>query len=161
EEERVRERARQHRARPPDRSTVPLPSAVSSPQLAPAPGSPLPVSGGALAAGDVNGDRCADLLLLSGTTLNGFFGSAQRAWPREPDVSAELAAKGSEMTLADLDHDAHLDLVVADHDSYAVSVWLGRGDGRFQPAPGSPDSARDGTRPHTHGLAVADVDHDG
>ena len=41
-------------------------------------------------------------------------------------------------------------------------VLLGRGDGTFTPAPGSPFSARDaGKRPHTHALEVGDINRDG
>jgi hypothetical protein len=129
--------------------------------LAAAPGSPMPITGQALAAGNVNGDRFADLLLLTGTTLKVFFGSAQRVWQPEPDVTMELPAMGSEMVLADMDRDGKLDVVVADHESYAVNVLLGRGDGRFQPSNGSPFVAREGTQPHTHGVVVADVNGDG
>jgi hypothetical protein len=129
--------------------------------LVPAPGSPVPVWGEALAAGDLNEDRCADLVLCAGTILKVFFGSAQRPWLREPDVTMVLPAKCGEVAIADLNHDGKPDIVLADHDSYAVTTLLGSGDGRFQPAPGSPFVARDGAKPHTHGLVVADVNHDG
>jgi hypothetical protein len=138
------------------------PRPVPGPLLAPAPGSPLPSpEGEALAAGDVNGDGCADLVLCIRMTLNVFFGSARGPWRAEPDVTTELPAKSSEIAVADLNHDGKQDLVLADHDGYAVTVLLGSGDGRFQAAPGSPFVAHDGTRPHTHGLAIADVNGDG
>jgi hypothetical protein len=137
------------------------PRSEPRPLLAPAPGSPLPVSGRAVAAGDFNGDRFADLLLCTEKSLKVFFGGARRPWQEEPDVTSELPAKCSEIAVADLNHDGTQDLVLADHDSYAVTILLGSGAGRFQPTPGSPVSARDGGRPHTHGLAVADVNHDG
>ncbi|QDV34411.1 FG-GAP repeat domain-containing protein [Tautonia plasticadhaerens] len=129
--------------------------------LAPAPGSPLPAPDGTLAAGDVDGDRCADLVLCTGTTLNVFLGSAHRPWRREPDITADLPGKASEIAVEDVNHDGRLDVVLADHDSYAVTVLLGVGDGRFRAAPGSPFIARIGEQPHTHGLAIADADGDG
>jgi hypothetical protein len=93
--------------------------------------------------------------------LNVFFGSARRPWRREPDVTTELLARCNEIAVADLNHDGKQDVVLADHDSYAVTVLLGSGDGRFQAALGSPFVAHDGERPHTHGLAIADVNGDG
>src|SRR5262249_47108017 len=76
------------------------------------------------------------------------------------DVNVELAAGGSEIALADIDRDGKQDVVLADHDSYAVTVLLGSGDGQFRAARGSPFAAREGSEPHTHGLAVADVNGD-
>jgi hypothetical protein len=73
----------------------------------------------------------------------------------------ELAGGGSELALADVNHDGKLDLMLADHDSYAVAVLLGGGNGQFEPAKGSPYVAREGTQPHTHGLVIADFNEDG
>lgn len=129
--------------------------------LIPAPGSPVPISAGAMAAGDLNGDHCDDLALRIGTALQVFFGSATRPWQKDPDVTTDLPVQSSEIALADLNRDSKLDAVLAAHDSYAVSVLLGSGDGRFQASTGSPFVARDGKKPHTHGLAIADVNHDG
>ena len=67
--------------------------AAARPLLVPAPGSPIAVaSGEALVAGNVNGDAFADLVLMAGKSLKIFFGGANRAWPKEPDVSVDLAA---------------------------------------------------------------------
>jgi FG-GAP-like repeat len=134
--------------------------AAEKPLLAPAPGSPVPVAGGALAAGDVNGDHLADLVLVNETSLQVTFGDATRRWPKDPDASTELAASGSEIALADLDGDGRLDVVLADHNSYKVAVLRGDGAGRFEAFPGSPVTARDGNQPHTHGLVVVDLNGD-
>jgi hypothetical protein len=50
--------------------------------LVPAPGSPIPCPSGALAAGDLNGDTCADLLVGGAKSLMVFFGSPA-PWPRD------------------------------------------------------------------------------
>ena len=136
-------------------------AAADQPLLALAAGSPLNVGGGALAAGDVNGDRCADLIVVAGASLQIYFGSATRPWQPKPDVTNSLPGKASEVAVVDLDGDAKPDLVLADHDSYGVTVLRGSGDGKFQPCPGSPFAAREGTQPHTHGLVVTDLDQDG
>jgi hypothetical protein len=130
------------------------------PSLVPAPGSPIAAPRGVLAAGDINGDRFADLLLFADKRLNVFFGAADRRWHKEPDVSVDVASEGSKMALGDVNHDGKQDVIIADHNSYAVTVLVANGDGRFAPATGSPFVARDGNQPHTHGLAVADINGD-
>jgi FG-GAP-like repeat len=129
--------------------------------LMPAPGSPMNVTGSALAAGDVNRDGHADLLVVADKRLLVFFGGRNHTWTDQPDVFTDLPTKASEMALADLDEDGAPDIVLADHGSYDVAVWLGGGDGHFTAAAGSPFVAREGKQPHTHGLAVADVNGDG
>jgi len=132
------------------------------PLLAAAPGSPISASGGgALIAGDVNGDGCADLVLVAGKKLNVMFGGANRVWSVKPDVETDLQSPASEIALADVNRDGHRDLVLAHHDSYDVAVLLGSGDGKFLQAKGSPLVARAGSQPHTHGLVLADVNGDG
>ena len=81
-------------------------AASDRPLLVPAPGSPIPVTdGGALVAGKINGDAFDDLLLLAGKRLSIFLGGSNRSWQKDPDVSVDLASGGSEMALADVNHD--------------------------------------------------------
>jgi hypothetical protein len=121
---------------------------------------PLPrVEGGSPLAADLNGDRRADLVVPGGHTLLVLLGDGQRFSPA-PGSPYEIEG-GSESALADVNNDGHLDLALADHDSYDVTILLGDGTGRFSPAPGSPFPARRGTHPHTHGLAVGDFNNDG
>jgi len=129
--------------------------------LVPAPGSPIKIVGSAMAARDVNGDAIGDLLVVADQRLLVFFGRRNRTWTDQPDAITDLPTKVSEMALADLDEDGAADIVLADHESYDVAVWLGRGDGQFAAAAGSPFVAREGEQPHTHGLAVADANGDG
>src|SRR5205814_6385793 len=77
-----------------------------------------------------------------------------------PAPGSPLGYSGGEMALGDVNGDGRLDLVLAEHDSYAVTVLLGDGRGGFAPAPGSPFVAKDGQHPHTHGLALVDVNAD-
>jgi hypothetical protein len=66
------------------------------------------------------------------------------------------------MLLADFNGDGVLDFAGSHHDRYEIVLLLGRGDGTFTSAAGSPFSARaPGKRPHTHALAAADVNRDG
>src|SRR5688572_29238354 len=128
--------------------------------LIPAPGSPMAIDARAMAAGDLNGDRCADLVLCTDDGLLVHFGRADRAWSVKPDVVTKLPEKASEVAVSDVKHDGKLDVLLADHDSYTIGVMLGGGDGTFKPALGSPFIARDGKQPHTHGLVVVDMNGD-
>ena len=128
------------------------------PVLTPAPRSPIPASVGALAAADVNGDGCSDLLSSEDSALRIYFGGRERTWSNEPDRKISIGGRASELVVGDFNRDNLPDLALADHDTYDVRVLLGDGGGGFQTAKGSPFTARVGDHPHTHGLAAADVD---
>lgn len=135
------------------------------PLFAPAPGSPiaLPQPPSNVAAGDVNGDGRLDLVLPIGQEgkLAVLLGSGTGAFQPAPGSPLPLPEAGGEMALADLNGDGRLDVALANHDTYNVTILSGDGRGGFTPAPGSPVVARAGNRPHTHGLAVADLNRDG
>jgi hypothetical protein len=61
------------------------------------------------------------------------------------------------VVVADVNHDGHPDIIVANTVDETVSVLLGDGKGRFAPAPGSP--FRCGASPND--IAVADMNGDG
>jgi hypothetical protein len=126
-------------------------------------GSPirLPNSPGNVVIGDMNNDKKLDLVLGGGKTKsiivllghgNGQF-SAPVSTTTVPDHPGEMA-------LADVNEDRNLDLAVASHDSYGVVLLLGDGKGGLTHAPGSPVIMKVADHPHTHGLAVADMNGD-
>ena len=128
-----------------------------------APGSPVSVQGGPgnVLIGDMNNDRKLDLVVAcararSITVLegkgNGQFGAALS--------STTLAEAPGEMALGDLNGDGKLDVAVSSHDSYAVVLLTGDGKGGLIVAPASPVVMKLGQHPHTHGLAVADMNRD-
>ncbi len=128
-----------------------------------APGSPVSLQGGPsnILIGDMNNDRKLDLVVaLTGTRSitvlegkgNGQFGAALS--------STTLAEPPHEIAVGDLNGDAKLDVAVATHDSYGVVLLTGDGKGGLAMAPTSPVVMKLGQHPHTHGLAVADVNHD-
>jgi hypothetical protein len=59
------------------------------------------------------------------------------------------------VAVADLNHDAHQDLVVAHATPHAISVFIGQGDGTFKP----PTTYGTSAIPQ-HGLAIGDMNND-
>jgi len=129
----------------------------------PAPGSPIsiPYGPGNVVIGDINNDKKLDLIVASEKTRSvtvltgkgdGQF-AAQFNKTTIPDGPGEIA-------LGDVNADGKLDLAVATHDSYGVTLLLGDGNGGFTIAPGSPIIMKVGRQPHTHGLALVDMNRD-
>ena len=128
-----------------------------------APGSPIsiPDGPGNVLIGDVNNDKKLDLVLALGKTRsitvllgkgNGQF-AAPASTTKVPDSPGEMA-------LGDVNADRNLDLAIVTHDSYGVLLLLGDGNGGFNIAPNSPIVMKVGQHPHTHGLALADMNRD-
>lgn len=126
-----------------------------------APGSPVAVQGAPnnVLIGDMNNDRKLDLVVSLAreraiTVLegkgNGQFGAALG--------TITVADTPSDMALGDLNGDGKLDVAVSSHDSYGVMLLIGNGKGGL-----SVDKTflmKQGQHPHTHGLAVADMNRD-
>jgi hypothetical protein len=128
-----------------------------------APGSPVSVQGGPsnILIVDMNNDRKLDLIVAcararSITVLegkgNGQFGAALS--------NTTLAEAPGDMEVGDLNGDGKLDVAVTSHDSYGVVLLTGDGKGGLTIAPASPIVMKQGQHPHTHGLAVADMNRD-
>lgn len=138
-------------------------TATQQPLFANAQGSPMPVEGGPnnVFIGDMNNDRKLDLVVSSARARsitvfegkgNGQFGAALS--------NTTVAETPTEMALGDVNGDGKLDVAVASHDSYGVVLLTGDGKGGLAKAPASPVVMRSGEHPHTHGLAVVDVNRD-
>ena len=141
-----------------------VPSNASEQSLfANAPGSPVSVQGGPgnILIGDMNNDRKLDLVVACGRTRsitvlegkgNGQFGAVLS--------NTTLVEAPGEIVAGDVNGDGKLDLAVASHDSYGVVLLTGDGKGGLTIAPTSPIVMKLGQHPHTHGLALADINRD-
>jgi hypothetical protein len=128
-----------------------------------APGSPVSVQGGPgnILIGDMNNDRKLDLVVACGRTRsitvlegkgNGQFGAVLS--------NTTLVEAPGEIAAGDVNGDGKLDLAVASHDSYGVVLLTGDGKGGLTIARTSPIVMKLGQHPHTHGLALADINRD-
>jgi hypothetical protein len=139
-------------------------SSSDQPIFAHAPGSPFAVAGdpGNVVIGDMNKDDKPDLVVTGGKSRSisvlpghgdGRFGAALNTPLTAPESPGELV-------LGDVNSDGNLDLAFVSHNSYAVTLLLGDGTGGLAFAPTSPIMMKDGHHPHTHGLAMGDLNGD-
>ena len=130
--------------------------------FAPAPGSPIAVPCGPsnVIAGDLNNDAKPDLVVACGETrtITVFLNTGGGNFGRLNPIS--VPDSPGEMVLGDVNGDKALDMAFDSHDSYGVALMLGDGKGGLSPAPNSPVVMKVGQHPHTHGLAMGDLNGD-
>jgi len=129
----------------------------------PAPGSPIAVADGPgnVVSGDVNNDKKLDLVLASekSRSITVMLGKGDGQFTATANTTTVPDSPG-DMALGDVNADGKLDLAITNHDSYGVIMLLGNGNGGFTIAPTSPIVMKVGQHPHTHGLALADMNRD-
>ena len=113
-----------------------------------------------IAIGDFNGDGRQDLAIsnLNSSTVSILLGDGTgRAFRQAPGSPMAVGKRPTWVAVGDFDQDGLPDLAVANAGDATVGILLGRGDGTFGHAPGSPHAV--GTRPVS--IAVGDVNGDG
>jgi VCBS repeat protein len=65
----------------------------------------------------------------------------------------------NDLAIGDVNNDGNLDLAFANHDTTYLTVLIGDGKGAFKPASGSPFTVQ--SKPHPHGVVIADFNSDG
>ena len=137
-------------------------SSSQRPIFASAPGSPVSVAcaPGNGVVGDLNNDGKPDLVVACGedralTVLLGTSGGHFR-----PSNPISVPDTPGNIALGDVNGDGNLDLAFDSHDSYGVVLLLGDGKGGLALAANSPIVMKEGQHPHTHGLALGDLNGD-
>jgi hypothetical protein len=120
----------------------------------------------AIAVADVNHDGHPDILVTNegsdqtdSGTITVLLGDGRGAFRQAAGSPFPAGHLPNDIAIADMNHDGNLDLVVANHQSPYLRVFLGDGRGGFHLAPGSPIDVH--STPHPHGVVVADFNSDG
>ena len=128
-----------------------------------APGSPISIPGepGNVVIGDMNNDKKMDLVVVCGKSrsINVLPGKGDGQFSA-PASTTTIPDSPGEIALGDVNGDGKLDLAIVTHDSYGVLLLMGDGKGGLTIAPSSPIVMKVGQHPHTHGLAMADMNRD-
>lgn len=114
-----------------------------------------------ISVADVNHDRNPDIVVANadGETVNVLLGNGKGQFHEAAGSPFPAGHLPNDIAIADMNGDGNPDLVIANHQSPFISIFLGDGRGGFRPASGSPVDVH--SSPHPHGVAVADFNGDG
>ncbi len=107
-----------------------------------------------IAVADVNQDGKPDLIVANADAGNVsvLLGDGKGHFQNADGSPFPAGHLPNDIAVADMNHDGHPDLVIANHQSPYITILLGDGKGGFHPAPGSPFDVH--SNPHPHGIAV-------
>jgi hypothetical protein len=119
-----------------------------------------------IAVADVNHDRSPDIVVANAGSdsadsgsITVLLGDGRGGFHPAPGSPFPAGHLPNDIAIGDMNNDGNLDLVVANHQSPYLRVFLGDGGGGFHLAPGSPVDVH--SYPHPHGVVVADFNSDG
>jgi hypothetical protein len=109
---------------------------------------------------DVNKDANPDLLVANSGSANFsvYLGDGKGGFTQAGGSPFASGPEPNDITTADFNGDGNPDVAIPNHGVKSVAVLLGNGKGQFSFAPGAPFSVE--SRPHPHGIAVADFNGD-
>lgn len=107
-----------------------------------------------VAVADVNRDGKPDILVANDEagTISVLLGDGKGNFHEAKGSPVPAGHLPNDIAVADMNGDGIPDLVIANHQSPYVGIFLGDGKGGFHPAPGSPFDVH--SYPHPHGVAV-------
>lgn len=110
---------------------------------------------------DLNHDGKLDAAVANSESDNVTILLGDGAGGFNPAAGSPFAAghEPNDLAIGDVNNDGNLDLAFANHDTTYLTVLIGDGSGSFKPAPGSPFNVQ--SKPHPHGVAIADFNGDG
>ena len=109
---------------------------------------------------DINNDGSADIVVANGGSgnISVYLGDGRGGFAQASGSPFAAGQEPNDIATGDFNGDGNLDVAIANHGTKLVSVLLGNGKGQFANAPGSPLNVE--SRPHPHGIAVADFNGD-
>jgi hypothetical protein len=113
-----------------------------------------------LAMADFDRDGRLDLAVANGGSKNVsiLLGDGKGGFKQAAGSPFPAGDNPSDIAVGDVNGDGNLDLAFANHDTPYLAVLTGDGKGAFRPTPGSPFTVQ--SKPHPHGVAVADFNGD-
>jgi hypothetical protein len=119
-----------------------------------------------IAVADINHDRNPDIIVanagsdaVDSGSITVLLGDGRGGFHPAPGSPFPAGHLPNDIAIGDMNNDGNLDLVIANHQSPYLRVFLGDGHGGFHLAPGSPVDVH--SHPHPHAVVVADFDADG
>lgn len=116
---------------------------------------------GSVEIADFNGDGKSDVVVANEQSNNAtiLLGDGKGQYTPAKGSPFSAGHNPGDIAIGDFNRDGKLDLAFANHEEKHLTVLLGNGQGGFTPAPMSPFHVD--VKPHTHGVATADLNGDG
>ncbi|HSZ87570.1 MAG TPA: VCBS repeat-containing protein [Puia sp.] len=116
---------------------------------------------GSIEVNDLNNDSFPDIAVANGedSSITILLGDGKGNFTNAEGSPVSSNRSPNDIAIADLNKDGNLDLGIANTEISELTVLSGNGKGQFQQAERSPFVVH--SKPHTHGIAIADFNGDG
>ena len=116
---------------------------------------------GSLEVADFNNDGWPDLVIanVKDSSLSIFLNDRKASFTEAKGSPFFSNRYPNDIAITDFNHDGNLDICVANTEASFLSLFSGNGSGQFHQIKNSPFQVH--SKPHTHGIAVADFNEDG